>query len=219
MNSKPAPLTPGTTKRLLAYSAVAGAAAFLGSTGANAEVIYTPTHAKINHHFALDLNNDGIFDFHLSSYYFSGVGDVEIFPVAQGNRIVSTPQECDLVPGAAAALHSGQLIGPGMNFLNNANCMVIDNTGLSTGPWENLKDRYLGFAFVINGKEHFGWARLTIHYLPEINNEVLGYAYETVPNKPIRAGDEGNADATNSSGTLGELATGAASRLAAKRKD
>jgi hypothetical protein len=89
--------------------------------------------------------------------------------------------------------------------------MAVDNTGFSSGPWYNTKDRYLGFAFVIDGKEHFGWARITVHPLPEVNNDVLGYAYETIPGKPIVAGDQGPArKVSTQSGTLGALAVGAA---------
>lgn len=220
MTRKPEPLTPGTTKRLLAYAAVAGAAAFLGPTGADAEVIYTPTHAKINHHFSLDLNNDGVIDFRLSSYYAYTEGKVEVYPVAQGNRIVATPQRCQGLPVAAAPLRSGQIIGPARNFLNSANCMVVDDTGLASGPWYHVKNRYLGFAFVIDGQEHFGWARLSIDYLPALNNEVLGYAYETVPNKPIIAGDQGNStEASTQQESLGALAAGAPALNLSRRQE
>jgi hypothetical protein len=48
-----------------------------------------------------------------------------------------------------------------------------------------------GIKFLINGEVHYGWARLSItksYYL------LTGYAYETVANKAIPAGEEGGAD-------------------------
>jgi hypothetical protein len=206
-------LTPHLTKNLLAYAAVAGAVAAVAPRAA-AEVIYTPAHAKINGSFYLDLNHDGINDFSFSSYYFSAIGNVSVFPLIQGNRIGATHQRCGFQAGNAAALQSGQIIGPGVIFLQKANCMALDNSGFSSGPWVKKADHYLGFAFVIDGKEHFGWARITVHPLPDVNNDILGYAYETIPGKPIVAGDQGTSAearevADENSITLGALALGA----------
>lgn len=213
------PLSPHLGKLLVTYAAVAGAVA-AGAYNAAAEVIYTPAHAKINGSFYLDLNHDGINDFYFSSYYFSALGNVSVFPLIQGNRIVATHQRCEFQAGNAAALASGAVIGQNLIFLAKANCMAVDNTGFSSGPWTNKKDHYLGFAFVIDGKEHFGWARITVNPLPEVNNDILGYAYESIPGKPIVAGDEGNfAQASAPPGTLGALALGATTRPAAKGKD
>jgi hypothetical protein len=210
MRKMPKPLAPHLTKHLLAYAAVAGAVATSASHAA-AEVIYTPSRSKINGSFYLDLNHDGINDFYISSYYFSALGNVDVFPLIQGNRIAATHQRCEFQVGNAAALRPGALIGQNLIFRSKANCMAVDNTGFSSGPWYNTKDRYLGFAFVIDGKEHFGWARITVHPLPEVNNDVLGYAYETIPGKPIVAGDQGAVrKVSTQSGALGALAVGAA---------
>jgi hypothetical protein len=58
-----------------------------------------------------------------------------------------------------------------------------------TGKWHDVTDRYLGVSFIIRGKTHFGWARLTVHDKGHAITAVLtGYAYETIPNKPIITG-------------------------------
>ena len=31
-----------------------------------------------------------------------------------------------------------------------------------TGKWHDVTDRYLGVSFIIGGKTHFGWTRLTV---------------------------------------------------------
>ena len=196
--------------RLLTYAAMAGAAA-LCSAKSSAEVVYTPVDQQIASSFYLDLNHDGINDFYISSYDFSGVGEVNVFPQVAGNRIAATAQLCGPNnAGNAAALPPGKVIGPGVPFLAQANCMVFDESERIDGPWQSSKNRYLGFVFVIDGKEHFGWARIRMNIFSYNNTAALeGFAYETIPNKPIVAGDKGQAEkASADSGTLGALAAG-----------
>jgi hypothetical protein len=84
-------------------------------------------------------------------------------------------------------------------------------SGFSYGPWVNLKNHYLGFAFSINGQKHFGWARLSFNSFLcyKCIAGITGYAYETVPGKAIIAGDKGGSqDAEVRPGTLGALALG-----------
>ena len=86
------------------------------------------------------------------------------------------------------------------------------------GPWANggegVKNRYLGLRLIIKGKIHYGWARLNVKVTlaPSITATLTGYAYETIPNKPIVAGKEHGEDEA----TLGRLAQGA-SGVAARR--
>jgi hypothetical protein len=83
------------------------------------------------------------------------------------------------------------------------------------GPWENggkgVKNRYLGLRFQIKGKTHYGWARLNFAS-PQLA-KLTGYAYETIPNKTIIAGQtKGPNVATpqpeTAPGSLGRLALG-----------
>jgi hypothetical protein len=65
------------------------------------------------------------------------------------------------------------------------------------GPWLNATNKYVGIQFSINGRAHYGWARLTVKTLLDrylhvhIRAILTGYAYETQPNTAILAGDEG----------------------------
>jgi len=203
------PVSHQLAKRLLAYATVAGAACV---PHAKAEVVFTPVHQKINGEFSLDLNHDGIPDFAIYSSYFSAIGNLSVKPLVQGNRIVPSRQACNFHPGEpAAALPVGEMIGPGLPFRADATCMAFLNNSTSGGPWLFAKGRYLGFAFVIDGKEHFGWARVSMNFWSyDAVAEVLGYAYETVPGKPIMAGDTSHATkAALESAPLGALALGA----------
>jgi hypothetical protein len=92
------------------------------------------------------------------------------------------------------------------------------------GNWLDVKNRYLGFEFVIKGKVHYGWARLSVKNNDggNIEGTLTGFAYETIPNKPIIAGktesaEEGSIDEANPAilneptlqpGSLGLLAMG-----------
>jgi hypothetical protein len=107
--------------------------------------------------------------------------------------------------GSAAALKRGALIGPGHRFRNKQPAFMggrkFSFTSRSNitnsywyGPWLNsgrgVKNRYLGLKFKINGNFHFGWARLTVTTIAKqaFRATLTGYAYETVPNKGIIAG-------------------------------
>jgi len=88
------------------------------------------------------------------------------------------------------------------------------------GRWLHVKLAYLGVKFLIKGKTHFGWARVKVDTQQKPFAATLtGYAYETIPGKPIIAGatkgpDDAEPTAALSShtpepATLGALALGA----------
>jgi hypothetical protein len=99
----------------------------------------------------------------------------------------------------------------------------------SHGPWKGAQNKYLGLAFHLQGKVHYGWARVSI--VPALI--VTGYAYETVPNKSILTGqtqgtDEGGTEALtpralNIPGpqvaSLGLLARGSSGLAAWRRRE
>jgi hypothetical protein len=209
------PLSRQLTKRLLSYATVAGAGIAASTSPAGAEVVYTPVHSRVEQDFPIDLNHDGINDFHITSYDFSGSGELDVYPLVEGNRIISSPEQCQDNPGGAAALHEGGVIGPVRDFSAQANCMAYgfrSSINIYNGAWTDAKNRYLGFVFVIEGKQHFGWARLSVgQFNFQQLGMITGYAYETIPGKPIAAGDEGNgAEESAVPPTLGALALGAA---------
>ena len=65
------------------------------------------------------------------------------------------------------------------------------------GNWLNVKNRYLGLVFVIGGKTHYGWARLsagTTRNGGRLRAVLTGYAYETIPGKAIVTGKTAGPD-------------------------
>ena len=115
--------------------------------------------------------------------------------------------------GFASALYRGAKIGPGQAFYGRKGaimawrqCPVGCTRCLSGGEWWDVTNRFLGLKFKIKGKTHYGWARLSVHLNgTNITSTLTGYAYETIPNKPIITGKTKEA----APATLGALAMGA----------
>jgi hypothetical protein len=219
----PVTLRASLEHNLLAYVAVAGAGVgcIALAQPVAAEVVYTPAEVRIGGNaftpYDLDVNQDGILDFeflphsyaHFDRYivlYAFGIGSQNV----RGNvQLAKDGTHFD-----AAARNPGAIIGSknSFDFFTRMGAEHSDFNGQITsqaGSWLDLQRRYLGLQFKINGETHYGWARLNVRFV-ESNQLIVqailtGYAYETVPDEPIAAGDTGN-----SATSLGHLALGAA---------
>jgi hypothetical protein len=191
---------------------------------ADAKIVYTPAHKSIapNHTIPLDLNHDGTADFRLREIHytttqagFSHIGILSAVPAVHANGIEGYSK----FRPYASALQAGASIGPKGPFKTGARLMarVFSDTGAQrdlsscgTGPWSKAMNRYLGLKFLIKGKVHFGWARLNVGCSgTDVDATLTGYAYETIPNKPIIAGKIHGPEVTVGPATLGHLAQGA----------
>jgi len=213
-------LSDNLEHRLSAYALAAGAAGvgmLALAPSAAAKIVYTKAHVVIGRYtgdYGLDLNHDGIADMGLGVnlvrgvYYFAAFG-------APGRGAI------------AHALEAGDRIGPKDHFYRVAYIARASGPShysyefpscCSTAWW---KGAYAGVKFLIKGKVHYGWARLTIRtQISGMVGLLEGYAYETTPNKSIIAGQEETvrrAGANKRPGTLGTLALGAGNRKNATR--
>ena len=189
-NQQASSLNNRLNKQLLAYLAAAGAAgvSMLALTqSADAEVVYTPTNRVITAGSRIDLNNDGIADylFHSNLNICGTCGYFEV-QALKVNKMMSN----------AAPLAAGVSVGPDGKFRRGAEIMIdwcscSGNPGTG-GPWIGIQNEYMGFEFKITGTAHFGWARFSVTDKGAIT--LTGYAYETVPLKPIVTGDTEGAD-------------------------
>ncbi len=225
----------------LSMYALAASAAGVGllalTSPAESKIIYTKAHKSIGPGITLhlDLNHDGIADFDLRDTLSTSTaggefGTLSALPDRKQNAVWG-----HTVPtrGYASALSARMRIGPKGQFLPDTGFMA--NYSVSggrhggerrpgnfscTGPWANVTNRYLGLKFTINGKTHFGWARLNVSCAgPDVNATLTGYAYETVANRAILTGKESGQDNEGDSisaavprSTLGRLAMGARGR-------
>ena len=236
---KHSPLPPRTPTNLSAsvhqqlnmYALAAGAAGvgiLALSQPSEAKIVYTSVHHFIgqHHRFKIDLNHDKIADFTISNFAYCGTDQCfyALFQKpAAGNSAVGYNFNSGVV--LESALKRAARIGPDRRFLPGTAGLVeavFSSGDLSTsvfGQWQNVKKRYLGLKFQIKGKPHYGWARFNVKIdKTKITATITGYAYETVPNKPIIAGKEHTTDDNSaqlsppplgSLATLGVLASGA----------
>jgi hypothetical protein len=177
---------------------------------AEAKIVYTPAHKQIapNNTVPIDLNHDGKMDFSIhdsftcTSFCEYVVGAITVLPTRQGNEIVGYAGRSRHY---AFALAAGVRVGPKGPFLQGNEVMAYggydagtNTVGYCGGPWKNARNRYLGLKFTKEGKIHYGWARLSDTCLKNGKNTALltGYAYETIPNKPIVTGKTKGPDAT-----------------------
>jgi hypothetical protein len=172
---------------------------------AQAKIIYTQAHVNFSQFppVTLDLNHDGTADFMLALGGGANSDAVSQFAFVYAPRSNPSNGAVATAKGAyqpAVALRAGSRIGSGRLF-NQADILVEHYSHLGKGSsstyWEGqwgnggkgLKNRYLGLKFMIDGKVHFGWARVTVATSGRTFTAILtGYAYETIPNKSIIAG-------------------------------
>lgn len=217
---------PESVYRQLNMYALAATAAGVGlalAPPAEAKIVYTKVHQRIHYgnRLNLDLNHDGIVDFvlqlvvkdsfaglYVQNANFSGNG---IWTSNRGSWAAALPAGVRIGPNGGRPPKSAYgLLMDGSNNLAGTSCV-------SFGNWVNAKNRYLGLAFQIKGKTHYGWARLTApapcHTHGGSPATLTGYAYETIPGKAIITGKtEGEDDFALEPDSLWALAAGASSR-------
>jgi hypothetical protein len=234
------PLERGLKMYALAAGA-AGVGALALAQPAEARIVYTATNVTIvgpNGSYNLDLNNDGQIDFTIRNTKRSSNTEWNSYALwdeaVEGNGI-----ECNQIrnsAGYALALARGSKIGAGRKVCRTAALESVFGT-YQHGNWKNATNRYLGVKFNIKGQTHYGWARLSVRFKNGIRAILTGFAYETIPNKPIiagrtHAGNDGNpadpasaASVTNpipetpKPASLGALAMGAPGLSIWRRKE
>jgi hypothetical protein len=215
-------LSESLHQRLNAYALAASAAgvSLLALPRAEGKIVYTPANQVIllGQPYLLDLNSDGTTDFDINlgactitTNRTSCLFAEALFVAGGSYNLVESPKSYRTFRGTtvALALKSGTKIPT--KYASHDGIMAGEQTSGGThyiGRWFNVKNRYLGLVFFIDGKRHYGWARLnvTTHKHPfTVSATLTGYAYETIPNRPIIAGREHGKDEA----TLGRLAQGA----------
>jgi hypothetical protein len=215
--SPASPLSPPLLRRLNAYFLAAGAeqsrirldlqsvaigVAALGGLGlalpAHAEVIYKPVHVSIQPGnwyylnpvgaqvapflFAVGFTSPGIYWDTVS--FNPGTSRAAVVVNRTSWSVAQLPQEAAIGPNRRFGASRGLVatFGPygGGTFKHHVG-------------FRFEKIGYMGFKFAVNGQEHYGWARVLVTFNTKVPKRRLsavmdGYAYETIPNRPIRAG-------------------------------
>jgi len=163
---------------------------------ARAEIVYKQMYDYIVNQgtYLYDFNGNGVVDltFRLSlrnincGYVITGAE-----APGQGNGAEGDPP---------APLQVGDEIGPGQQFFARRQAMGRLKATYCNGwkvaylgSWPQNEVRYLGVRFLIDGKAHYAWASVEFTVItgfgpPKLVAILTGYAYETIPGKPIAAG-------------------------------
>ncbi len=222
----PCKLSESLHQRLNSYALAASAAGvslLALAQPAEGKIIYTKAHQQIppNTQFNLDLDHDNITDFTLSNTYSvvstSSVGGALAVVTGNGNEVMGYCTSTCRDYAFASALPAGVKIQLSKKFNAKRKLWMVGSFRVPTstnfaGQWWNVKNRFLGLQFVnIAGKTHYGWARLNVSCANyKCTGLLTGYAYETIPNKPIIAGKTYGKDVvTVEPASLGHLARGA----------
>jgi hypothetical protein len=234
---RPFKFSNSTNRRLDMYAlaaTAAGVGALASPQAAEARIVYTPKHVQVQRDkpYPIDLDHNGRVDFLLLNSGPFGPQDLvrELSVCEFVAHTVDSGYVCTVgreEPNAvvvaedrsAAALSAGVTIQRKNVFSKGDFGVKMGRvTYFSTtpgtswfGPWMNggkgVRNRYLGLKFGIDGKVHFGWARLTVTTEGKDFTAILtGYAYETIPGKGITAGQTTESDEPEES--LGSLALG-----------
>jgi hypothetical protein len=241
----PSNLSDSVHQRLNMYALAAGAAGvgmLALAQPSEAKIIYTRTDRLIDRQdgFELDLNHDDVTDFTVKNYTYCNTDRCFfnlVEKAAPGNGVEGIGRRS--FQPFASALSRGARIGRGRRFYGGTAILAYvyaggGGTGAS-GEWANVTNRYLGLSFKINRQTHYGWARLSVRvHGTSVTGTLTGYAYETIPNKPIIAGKTKGRDDISSveepnpaalaapprdPATLGALAMGAPGLSIWRRKE
>jgi len=193
----PRSLSSSLNQQLHTYglaASAAGVAVFSLVQPVHAEIVYTPVNIQFNVGVVnLDLNSDGAFDLRITGTYFA-------YHQIIGSVLLRTPK-ANAVEGINQhpfALSSGAVIGPAARFGADNGIMAKYyrwNYSSRTHPkgvegyWRSANDKYIGLRFQIGSETHYGWVRATVTSSGGgWTTNITGYAYETVANQSIVAG-------------------------------
>jgi hypothetical protein len=200
--------------RLAAYALAAGAGIVCTAQPAHAGIIYTPADITFTGGTVF-IPFNGVNDFRFTMRTADGE-DAFLSMGGLGNPGAGVVGKGSL----ASALALGMQIGPKAPFvkIRSGAALMAEAYYISSfdygykGKWKNAADKFLGVRFDINGQAHFGWAEFDVS-VDRLNFSatLLGYAYDTVANQGLRAGQTsapGAPAATPEPATLGLLALG-----------
>lgn len=213
--------------KLYAFAAAAAGVSIMAlAQPSEAEIVVTKKTIRVeNSPVTVDLNKDGVADFQFSFQATHGSsscgchGHTSLLVGAlTGGAVVGKKVDGKFGP-YASALVRGANIGPSAHFSAGKVKIEAKSHSYSTfgydGNWYLAgSNRFLGVKFQIKGKTHYGWIRLTVNVPGNFETTVTGYAYETVANKRVTAGQAAASMAAvevapKTSQSLGALALGA----------
>lgn len=188
--------------------------AMMFCVSANAQIVYTDVNTDTTiscsavgclHSYDLNLNNDTAVDFTLyTSYQFvpctleTGGMMQRVYVSSQSGNGINT-----LMMNANDTIGSNLAFSEGSENLRR----IIFQGGqcnASSGSWTSTSDHYLGLQITVDTNTYYGWARLNVAVPAVYPNStvyfrVKDYAYNSIPNQFILAGQPNTTGITENS--------------------
>ena len=177
--------------------------AMLFNASANAQIVYTDVNPDTTiscsaigciQSYNLDLNNDATVDFTLyTSYQFVpctlSTGGImqRVYVSSQSGNGIDT-----LMMNANDTIGSNLAFSASSENLRRKTFQGGQCNG-SSGSWTSTSDHYLGLQITVGASTYYGWARLNVvvpgvYPTSTVYFRVKDYAYNSIPNQPILAG-------------------------------
>ena len=167
------------------------------SVSANAQIVYTDVNpdstltcsiSNCSKSYNLDLNNDGIIDFLINTGWRRL--NCSMLSVSTVKFVSETPQ---IGNGAVTLMiNANDIIDSNLAFSASNGTLLSITTGPvcsgSSGNWTSTSDHYLGLKLTVGANIYYGWVRLNVVVASSASFTVQDYAYNTIPNQPILAG-------------------------------
>jgi methionine-rich copper-binding protein CopC len=200
--------------RLKTYASVA--AGVVAASTAGAQIVYTDVNPDVTINtipssFDIDFNGDLTPEFQLKLYYSSSFYLARVVPMSPLNEVMATSY--------VDVLNPNDIISGAQSFVNYGSALEINDwyldlfelafstysyssiTYSSTGTWGKWgganTDKYIGVKFDISGNTHYGWIRVDTDFSTTNPSAwsmtIKDFAYQSIPDSSILAGDMGGA--------------------------
>jgi hypothetical protein len=188
------------------------------SSSANAQIIYTDLNPNVllscdfsnpcSGDYSLDLNNDGINDFVLSArkkFVGCGVcGGQLVYAMANGDSAVIATTAYSWIADKQGGYPINTLIDSSLGWTNAVHTLVTKEVNClscapsqgshlvhsnASGTWLNVYGKYLALKIKVGTNIYYGWVRLAASIgANTVSMTIMDYAYNTIANQPILAG-------------------------------
>lgn len=179
--------------------------ALLFNSSASAQIVYTdviPDSTMLDNipiglntkNYNLDLDNNANDDFILTAYYgpsiLGGTPSTVYASPLNGNALKDTFTTGNVpIPLQLNAVIDSNLLLQ-QSWQTSGSHTLRESGGIGpVGLWNNLSDYYLGLRLLQSGQTYYGWVRLRVNVTSSYASVIVrDYAYNTIPNQPILAG-------------------------------
>lgn len=159
-------------------------------TDVNPDTSLTCSSSSCTKSYNLDLNNDSQVDFTLiASYNTTNCTE----PGTITTKIVSVNPQTGNATTYTLMMNANDLIDSNLVFSASPGILRRLFSGScvhspSSGSWTSTSDRYLGLKLTVGTDTYYGWVRLNVVVATSASFTVKDYAYNSIPNQPILAG-------------------------------